>query len=164
MPDLYMDCNLSIIEMPTHTVLAMLALFAYVFVILPHRRRKKDPRDQRDLQQARIAICEMEGVVGEIHRSTASIMPRLKNLQGADCRAREDARAGRRHHLAPAVLRSRERPRPNAEARQRIASAQECIRYHSTNLQRFSEQKTDPLTGVGNRRALESMVAARFTS
>ena len=39
----------------------------------------------------------------------------------------------------------------------------ECIRYHSTRLQRFSELQVDPLTAVGNRRALEGVVAAQFT-
>ena len=36
------------------------------------------------------------------------------------------------------------------------------MRYHSNHLQRFSETQADPLTGVGNRRALEGVVEAQF--
>jgi diguanylate cyclase len=43
-----------------------------------------------------------------------------------------------------------------------IANAQECIRHHSSHLQRFSEFQADPLTGLGNRRALDGVVAAHF--
>ncbi len=162
MPDFYMDCNLSIIEMPTHTVLALLALFAYVFVILPHRRRKNTLAIQRDLQQARMAISEMEGVVGELHRSTAEHYARLKKLNGRIAKlgklpARTDDATW--HELCCEVEGTLG---PTLKLVSQIASAQECIRYHSTNLQRFSEQQVDPLTGVSNRRALESMVAAQF--
>ena len=128
MPDFYMDCNLSIIEMPTHTVLALLALFAYVFVILPHRRRKNTLAIQRDLQQARMAISEMEGVVGELHRSTAEHYARLKKLNGRIAKlGKLPARTDRRH-LARAVLRSRGHPGPNPQARQ---SNRQRPRVHS---------------------------------
>jgi GGDEF domain-containing protein len=33
---------------------------------------------------------------------------------------------------------------------------------HSAQLQQFSELQSDPLTGVGNRRAFESVMAAQF--
>ncbi len=36
------------------------------------------------------------------------------------------------------------------------------MRYHSNHLQRFSETQADPLTGVGNRRALEGVVEVQF--
>ena len=51
---------------------------------------------------------------------------------------------------------------PTLELISEIASAQERIRYHSLHLQRFTELQADPLTGVGNRRALESVVEAQL--
>ena len=60
------------------------------------------------------------------------------------------------------MSRSRCRPGADPQARRRDRQAQEAIRYHGNHLQRFSETQADPLTGVGNRRALEGMVEAQF--
>ena len=43
-----------------------------------------------------------------------------------------------------------------------IAIAQERIRYQSNYLMTFSEAQTDPLTGLGNRRALDHVLSSQY--
>jgi diguanylate cyclase len=114
---------------------------------------------QHDLTQARMAVSEMAAVVGAIHSSTAEHHARLKKLQARLAKLGARTEEGAWQELCceiEAVL------GPTLKLVGEIASAQECIRYHSTHLQRFSELQSDPLTGVSNRRALEGMVAAQF--
>jgi diguanylate cyclase (GGDEF)-like protein len=154
-----MDVNLSFIEIPTPAALAVLALFAYVFVILPRRARRKISGLQRDLAQAQMAICEMEEVVTAIHQSTADHCVRLRKLKGQIEKLgvrTEDAAWRALCHEVDGIL------APTLKLIGEIAGAQESIRYHSSHLQQFSEVQADPLTGIGNRRALEGVVAAQF--
>jgi diguanylate cyclase len=156
-----MNFNPSMIEIPTPMALAILVLFAYVFSILRHRDANRLSSMQRDLAQARVAICEMEEVVSAVHDSTAEHCARLRKLKSqiAKLSARNEDVAW--HELCSEVDGILG---PTLKLIGEIASAQECIRHHSTHLQRFSELQVDPLTGVGNRRALEGVLAAQFGS
>ena len=51
---------------------------------------------------------------------------------------------------------------PTLQLVSEIANAQERIRYQSNYLLTFSEMRTDPLTGLGNRRALDHVLATQF--
>ncbi len=151
--------DLNIFEIPTTVALSIMALVGYVFGVLPQRRKKAMLNMQRDLAQARMAVSELEKVVSAIHRSTAKHYSRLKRLQNRLANLSTEAH----DDLGREVYREVEQILgPAIEFVGEIASAQECLRHHNTQLMRFSEMQTDPLTGLNNRRALDMVLRAQF--
>lgn len=154
-----MHFNPSSVEMPTWMALAILGVLAYVFCILPRRNRKKMLGMQRALAQARATIGDMEGVVSTIQEKASEHYSRLKKLKGRltkfDKCTDETAWHDLCHEIEGILA-------PTLKLIAEIGSAQECFRHHSANLQRFSELQSDPLTGVGNRRALQTVMEAQL--
>jgi diguanylate cyclase (GGDEF)-like protein len=149
----------NVFEIPTTLALAIMALLGYVFGVLPQRHKKLFLGMQRDLARAQSAVTELEKVVHAIRRSTTGYYALLKGFKTRIARlGNRDADAVWRElcHEVEGIL------GPTLQLVGEITSAEECIRYHSTYLMRFSEMQTDPLTRLGNRRALENALNSQF--
>jgi diguanylate cyclase len=154
-----MHVDPSVIEIPTPMALAILALLAYVFSILPSRRKKQMRLMQSDLARAQTAVGELENVVGSVYMSTAKHYARLKGFKSRIAKLSNQERDAIWRDLCSEVEGILE---PTLQLVSDIANAQNRIRYQSTCLMRFSEMRTDPLTGLGNRRTLDAVLNAQF--
>lgn len=151
------------IDIPLPLVLAIMATLGYVFGTLPARRRNAVDdvtlQMEKDLSRAKNAIHELGKVVREIRSASAKHQSRIKLFQ------RRLAKLGTRkkelawHDLCQEVEAILD---PTLHLVNEIANAQERIRYQSNYLLTFSEVRTDPLTGLGNRRALEHVLDTQF--
>ena len=139
--------------------LAIMVLLAYTFAILPHRSKKRLLSMQRELNRAQTAVSELEKVVAAVHHSTAEHCARLKSFKNRAAKLSSGAKDAAWHDLCAEVEGILA---PTLQLVNEIANAQERIRYQSTYLMQFSESRTDPLTGLGNRRALECVLGAQF--
>jgi diguanylate cyclase (GGDEF)-like protein len=154
--------QLNSIELPTAMALAILATLGYVFGVLRQRYKAACTAAsdvmlqlQRDMARAKAAAKELENVVQAVNLSTAKHGARLKEFH------RRLARLGTGEGDIVWQDLCREVEdllNPTLQLVNEIASAQERIRYQSNYLMAFSEVQIDPLTGLGNRRALNHML------
>jgi diguanylate cyclase (GGDEF)-like protein len=151
--------NPDVYQIPATLALAIMALLGYVFGVLPQRNRRALLGIQRELARAQMAVRELEKVVSAAHNSTAKHYALLKGFKSRIARLRNPDKDAFWHEVCGEVERILN---PTLQLVGEIAAAQEHIRYQSTHLMRFSEMRTDPLTGLGNRRALDSMLATQF--
>lgn len=151
------------IDLSTTLILASMATFGYVFGTLRQRRKAGNTevllRLQRDLSRARTAVNELGKVIGGLSDHTAKHHSRLKKLQNRIGKMGNGQGEVVWHELCQEV---EEILAPTLQLVGEIANAQERIRYQSNHLMAFSEVRTDPLTGLGNRRALDCILSTQF--
>jgi diguanylate cyclase len=151
------------IDIPLTTTLAMLATLGYVFGTL-HERRKTGGNERliqlrKDLSRATMVVNELGNVICAVRNGTAKHYALLKEFE------KRIAKLGTRQGDAGWQELCREVEGildPTLQLVSEIANAQERIRYQSNYLMTFSEMRTDPLTGLGNRRALDHVLDLQF--
>ena len=145
--------HLERIDIPTSLVLAIMATLGYVFGTLAQRRKTNTTevllRLQKDLSRAKMAVNELGKVICAVSSSTAKHYARLKRFQNRIARLGTQQGDVVWHELCREVEAILD---PTLQLVGEIANAQERIRYQSNYLMTFSETRTDPLTGLGNRR------------
>jgi diguanylate cyclase len=157
--------DLSHVDVSLASVLAVMATLGYVFGTLAERRKAAGTnqvvqRLQRDLSRANLAARELGKVVLAINSSTATHCARLKKFQNRIARLGTQKGDAIWHELCREVEGLLE---PTLQLVNEITVAQERIRYQSNYLMTFSEAQTDPLTGLGNRRALDHVLGTHCT-
>ena len=159
-----MDINhLAHIDIPLSTTLAMLVTLAYVFGTL--QRRKKANSNERllqlrkDLSRATTVVNELGNVICAVRNSTAKHYARLKEFEKRIAKISGHQGDASWQELCQEVETLLD---PTLQLVSEIANAQERIRYQSNYLMTFSEMRTDPLTGLGNRRALDHVIGMQF--
>jgi diguanylate cyclase (GGDEF)-like protein len=140
-----------------HTVaLASVALMGYLFGRSALRQPKVDANQLRcELKRAKVVVDEMERIAQEVRRNLAShhgcivqFKERLVELHG-------DGAQG-----AAAVCQEAERLlRPTLKLAAQMATAYDELRQQSCRLMSFTEVRTDVLTGLSNRRALDEAIS-----
>jgi diguanylate cyclase (GGDEF)-like protein len=141
----------------------MLATLAYVFGTL-HRRKQAGGNErrlqlQKDLSRATMVVNELGNVICTVRNSTAKHYSCLKEFERRIAKLgnhQEDASWQELCREVEALL------DPTLQLVSEIANAQERIRYQSNYLMTFSEMRTDPLTGLGNRRTLDHVLGMQF--
>jgi diguanylate cyclase len=160
-PDLQ---HLARINVPLTTTLAMLATLAYVFGTLYRRRRTASQERllqlRKDLSRAATAANELGKVVCGVRNSTAKHFSRLRKFEKRIARLSAPQGDANWQELCREVEGILD---PTLQLVSEIANAQERIRYQSNYLMTFSEMRTDPLTGLGNRRALDHVLGIQFS-
>ena len=116
-------------------------------------------RSRRELKRAKAVACELEKIAWTVrqslakhHSSIARFKDRISRLSGRQqqsawkdlCREVEE------------IL------KPTLQLATQMANACDEIRQQSVNLMTFTEVRTDPLTGVNNRRGLDDALANQF--
>ena len=152
------------IDISTSLVLAIMATLGYVFGTLAQRRKANTSevliRLKKDLARAETAINELGKVISAVSNSTAKHYGRLKRLQNRIAKLDAQQGDGVWHELRQEVEDILD---PTLQLVGEITNAQERIRYQSNYLMTLSEVRTDPLTGLDNRPALDHELSTQFS-
>ena len=152
--------NLLAIPLPIPVALAIVALIGYVFGRRANQPASGAPaRSSRDLRRAQMVAADLEKIAWELrkalvrhHTSVSKFRERVgklnDNVQEAAwkdlCREAEE------------IL------RPTLRLAAQLSNAHDEIRQQSANLMTFTEVRTDPLTGVNNRRGLDDAMGSQL--
>ncbi|MCE5269029.1 MAG: GGDEF domain-containing protein [Planctomycetaceae bacterium] len=152
--------NLWHLEIPAPVALAIMAALGYLI-----SRWKRPPandllvRSRRELKRAQAVAVELEKIAWDVrqnlakhHTSVSRFKERVSRLSEGHCEAtwKELCRE------AENIL------RPTLQLATQIASAYDQIRQQGASLMTFTEVRTDPLTGVNNRRGLDETLIAQL--
>jgi len=149
------------LQLPTPVALSIVALLGYIV-----GRRKKEHQHltgevqaRRELKRAQAVAKELERIAVAVRRSLAThhssvlkFKDRVSNLGGNQ----QDAAWQELCSEAEGML------KPTLKLAAQLAAAYDEIRQQSNNLMTFTEVRTDPLTGVSNRRALDETLESMF--
>ncbi len=155
-----MNFNFLAIPVPVPVALAVVALIGYVF----GRRSTpsangKPARSRRDLRRAQLVAAELEKIAWDLrkalvrhHASVSKFRERVGKLDGKQ----QEAAWKDLCREAEEIL------RPTLRLASQISNAHEEIRQQSANLMTFTEVRTDPLTGVNNRRGMDDALGTQL--
>lgn len=142
--------------LPNTVALAAVAVLGYLFGRGRGATAKADPNQmRRELGRSRAVVAELERIAAQIRQGLAShhtsvmlFRDHLSQYEGDDA-----AGAHEIFHEAQRLL------GPTIQLAGDMASAYDELRQHSSMLSSFAECRTDPLTGLSNRSALEEALA-----
>ena len=147
-------------QMPVPVALALTAAVGYL-VSRQSRSKATDirVRSRRELQRAQGVATELERIARAVRQSLAKhdvSVSRFRERVGWLSDQRQEAAWKELCREAEDIL------KPTLQLATQIASAYDEIRQQSANLMTFTEVRTDPLTGVNNRRGLDDALSAQF--
>jgi diguanylate cyclase (GGDEF)-like protein len=151
------------IDISTPLALAIMALLGYVFGTVRRRRRNGNSevvrRLQKDLSRAKTAVSELEKVLCAIQEGTAKHYARLQEFRKRIKRMEDQHADIDWDDVCREVESILD---PTLEFIGDISNARDRIHYQSSHLLTFSDLRTDHLTQLGNRRALEHVLTTQF--
>jgi len=148
--------NFSFLPIPAPILVAMaaVALIGYVF-----GRKSKLPADdmpgrtRRDLRRAELVAAELEKIAWDLRKALvrhhASVIKFRERVSKLNSQQKDDSVWKDLCRDAEEIL------RPTMRLATQIANSHDEIRQQSLNLMTFTEIRTDPLTGVNNRRGMD---------
>jgi diguanylate cyclase len=149
------------IHLPMPVALAAVAVIGY---LVGRRKRELQRIDgevqaRRELKRAQSVAKELERIAEQVrrgiathHSSVLKFKERVSNLGG-------DQQDGAWQELC---CEAEDMLKPTLRLAAQLATAYDEIRQQSNNLMTFTEVRTDPLTGVSNRRALDETLESMF--
>ncbi|MGA2031728.1 MAG: GGDEF domain-containing protein [Thermoguttaceae bacterium] len=148
------------IPMPVPLALAIVATIGYVFGCRRSLARGDVAnRSRRELRRAQMVAAELEKIAWDLrknlaahHASVSKFRERVGRL-GAD---NDDAPWKELCRETEEIL------KPTLRLAAKVASAYDELRQQSANLMTFTEVRTDPLTGVNNRRGLDDTLSIQL--
>ena len=147
-------------QMPVPVALALTAAVGYL-VSRQSRSKATDirVRSRRELQRAQGVATELERIARAVRQSLAKhdvSVSQFRERVGWLSDQRQEAAWKELCHEAENIL------KPTLQLATQIANAYDEIRQQSANLMTFTEVRTDPLTGVNNRRGLDDALNTQF--
>jgi diguanylate cyclase len=145
---------------PTTLAIAIVATVGYLFGRSSRARRDQVRDDaRRDLRRATVVAKELEAIADELRKNLAAHHTSLNHFQ-----QRVSALGGNQAQSAWNDLcrEAQEMLKPTMRLASHLAQAYDEIRQQSNHLMTFTDVRTDPLTGVSNRRALEESLDMMF--
>jgi diguanylate cyclase (GGDEF)-like protein len=148
------------VQIPIPLALAVVATLGYLF-----GRQKREPastmveQSRRELRRARLVAQELERIAVSVRKDLATHQACLIRFKDRVRRLNADQAEVAWKELcgeAETVL------KPTLRLAGQVAEAYEQIRQQTAHLMTFTELRTDPLTGVSNRRALDETLASQF--
>jgi diguanylate cyclase (GGDEF)-like protein len=157
---LFGNLDLSSMNIPIPVALAIMATIGY----LVGRRTRKSTSEmvehsKRELRHAQTVASELEKISWGIRKSLAkhhSNVTRFKDRISRLSDQHDESAWKELCREAEEIL------KPTLKLATQIANAYDDIRQQSANLMTFTEVRTDPLTNVKNRRALDDAIQAQF--
>ena len=143
-------------QIPIPVALAIVATIGYIF-----GRRSKAPSDdsafrsRRELRHAQLVAAELEKIAWDLRKNLAkhhSSVSKFRDRVGKLNDERQEASWKELCREAEEIL------KPTLHLATQIANAYDEIRQQSANLMTFTEVRTDPLTGINNRRGMADAV------
>jgi len=148
------------IQIPVPMALAVMAAVGYL-ISRQSRSTATDMvlRSRRELKRAQAVAAELEKIAWTVRQSLAKHHSSVSRF-----RERVSRLSGQQQEAAWKELcrEAEEVLRPTLQLATQIAHAYDEIRQQSANLMTFTEVRTDPLTGVNNRRGLDDAVNGQF--
>jgi diguanylate cyclase (GGDEF)-like protein len=149
--------DLAVIGLPVTVALASVALIGYMF---GQRTRTKmmavlDARRQQELERAARIAWQLENIADTLRKDLVSHHAHVTSFKRRLRQARDQASDEAWELLcaeAEAIL------GPTMQLAHQLSYAYDQIRQQSDALETFTQGRTDPLTGVGNGRALEQQL------
>jgi len=148
------------LHIPVPLALAVVAALGYLF----GRRGEKVSNDlvlrsRRELRRARSVANELERIAWTVRKSLASHHASVGKFKDRVAKLGEQQEEIAWRELC---RESEEILRPTLQLATQIANAYDEIRQQTAHLMTFTEIRTDPLTGVNNRRGLDDAMASQF--
>jgi diguanylate cyclase (GGDEF)-like protein len=139
--------------LPATVALSAVVVIAYVFGRRSAKARQDDGSEpRREMRRAKAVIREMETVCQDVRRSLAthhaSVMDFKQRIAELN-EARDEDTFRQLCQEAERLL------KPTVRLANQIAHAYDGLRRQTNDLMTFTKTRTDPLTGLGNRQALE---------
>lgn len=148
------------LSIPAPVALAAVATVGYLVSLWSRRASDKNVlQSRRELRRAKAVAQELEKIAGAVRRQLARHHTNLARFkQRVDQLGQgEDPTAWRNLCREAAEILT-----PTLRLANQIANAYDQIRQQSNQLMSFTEVRTDPLTGVSNRRALDEALVAQL--
>lgn len=148
------------LQIPAPVALAAIATIGYL-VSLKNRQTSTDlvVRSRRELKRAQAVASELEKITWTVRKSLAKHHASVSRFKQRVSQLNDQEQEAAWKDLcreAEEVL------KPTMKLATQIANAYDEIRQQSVNLMSFTEVRTDPLTGVNNRRGLEEALGSQF--
>jgi len=148
------------LQIPVPVALAVLAAVGYL-ISRQNRTTSNDMvvRSRRELKRAQAVASELEKIAWAVRQSLAKHHHSVSRFKERVSRLSDQQQEAAWKELcreAEDIL------RPTLQLATQIANAYDEIRQQSANLMTFTEVRTDPLTGVNNRRGLDDALSAQF--
>ena len=154
------ELDLWSIHLPTPVALAVVTVIAY---LVGRRRRagmeEADHQARRELKRAQAVAKELEKIAEIIRRHLAThhaSVVRFKNKMVSLGGTQNESAWQELCKESEGML------KPTLKLAAQLANAYDEIRQQSNHLMTFTEVRTDPLTGVSNRRALDETLISMF--
>ena len=148
------------IHLPIPFILAVVATLGYLFGRRTHAADSEaSARSRRELRRAQLVAAELEKIAWELRKSLAQHNASVARFKDRVGKLSEQSQQGAWKELC---REAEEILKPTLRLAAQISNAHEEIRQQSANLMTFTEVRTDPLTGVNNRRGLDDALTAQF--
>lgn len=152
--------DISLISLPVPVALAAVAVLGYVMGRRTSSIQEMDSdRARRELKRARAVARELETIAETVRKSLALHHASIAHFKE---RVRELGSNGQEGSWQELCREAEEMLKPTLRLATQIAGAYDEIRQQSSHLMTFTELRTDPLTRVSNRRALDEIVESMF--
>lgn len=149
------------VQLPAPVALAAMALVGYLAGNL--RRRSSGGNEplqsRRELKRAQAVIQQLEKISKEIRMNLATHQASIMRFKDRITLLNSQQQEATLNELCQEAERML---RPTMQLASQIASAYDEIRQQTNLLMSFSEVRTDPLTGLSNRRGLDEMLKHQF--
>jgi len=153
--------NLLGIPVPILVALALVASIGYVF-----GRKSKRPvsdasgRSRRELRRAQLVAAELEKIAWDLRKALVRHHASVSKFRERVGRLNEHQQEAAWENLC---REAEEILRPTLRLAAQISNAHDEIRQQSANLMTFTEIRTDPLTGVNNRRGMDDTLGIQVS-
>jgi diguanylate cyclase (GGDEF)-like protein len=153
-----MFLDLTSIYLPSPVALAVVAVIGY----LVGRRRKQNVVDaeaasRREMKRAQAVAKDLEQIAREVRKSLARHHASVARFKGRVSELGDDHSEAAWQELC---REAEEILGPTIQLATQLAQAYDKIRQQSNQLMTFTEVRTDQLTGVSNRRAMDDTLKA----
>lgn len=154
--------DLGTLHIPIPLALAVVATLGYLF----GRRRRAELSEPELVARSRRDLLRAQHVAGELERVASTVRRHLAAHQAGLLRFKDRVArlAGQPDEALWKDLcrEAEEILRPTLQLATQLAHAYDEVRQQSSHLMTFTEVRTDPLTGVKNRRGLEDALATQL--
>ena len=133
--------------------LILASLFGFLVGGLGRMRQRQAREEAGELRRAQVIADELETIASELHKVVQSHQRRVAQFkERIKSNGTEDLSTETERFLKPTM-----------ELTYQIGQAYERIRQQSSLLWSLHESRTDPLTGVGNRRTFDETLESMFS-
>jgi len=149
--------GLTLVNLPTSAALAAVALIGYLFGQRTRRavQTELDSRRQRELERAACIARQLETIADTLRKNLAAHHSQVELFKR---RLRQAQQVGSEQAWQELCAEAETILGPTMQLAHKISHAYDQIRRQSDALETFTQGRTDPLTGVGNGRALQQQL------